>query len=552
MDIVFSDKKTIYLNTGLKETAFSKTASMLNFAEKGVLVRFNLFENNFQFSEWNFSGTNVIDDYVCFEGDAFLGKSALTIINSSDNDVITRMTFALNKIYSKAISSNISIPVNGLGGIYYNEKVSKKNAHLFQVEILFLPEALFDFACSNFDEKTNAMNQGCWQNKLLTSNNAHIFTQSVLTYFSITKILPFMKTETSARQEDITDSNFIKIEHLVNGINPSLASSINMGFNIDNQYERDSSIIDITLLKEELGLNEDGSVKPKTDRSQISQEEFEIKLKKKQKAVEKSADKKRFFKRNAIIILIILAALGIISNIIYRRYLDDLSKPCAKNLSSIEAIETFYSGFHLQDVQLMKTVAKGTEAKQTVDMISNVYVSGTTRVAYQGKYANLTPELYLTRSELMEHWIFGITDFRIDGESAYNRFKPGLKYEYNNLKKSGNLKPTPESKEENHIVTYNLIYNSGDETPIIVDSYTSQVHCSYMNDQWFITGLKSSYTRKEVEQEPFKEAYKTSIEETHDPKETVRKLRKHYTWLPDDRAMDDAAIEAEYQKNKYR
>ena len=43
MDIVFSDKKTIYLNTGLKETAFSKTASMLNFAEKGVLVRFNLF-----------------------------------------------------------------------------------------------------------------------------------------------------------------------------------------------------------------------------------------------------------------------------------------------------------------------------------------------------------------------------------------------------------------------------------------------------------------------------------------------------------------------------
>ena len=235
MDIVFSDKKTIYLNTGLKETAFSKTASMLNFAEKGVLVRFNLFENNFQFSDWNFSGTNVIDDYVCFEGDAFLGKSALTIINSSDNDVITRMTFALNKIYSKAISSNVSIPVNGLGGIYYNEKVSKKNAHLFQVEILFLPEALFDFACSNFDEKTNAMNQGCWQNKLLTSNNAHIFTQSVLTYFSITKILPFMKTETSARQEDITDSNYIKIEHLFNGINPSLASSINMGFNIDNQ-----------------------------------------------------------------------------------------------------------------------------------------------------------------------------------------------------------------------------------------------------------------------------------------------------------------------------
>ena len=165
MDVVFSDKKTIYLNTGLKETAFSKTASMLNFAEKGVLVRFNLFENNFQFSDWNFSGTNVIDDYVCFEGDAFLGKSALTIINSSDNDVITRMTFALNKVYSKAISSNISIPVNGLGGIYYNEKVSKKNNHLFQVEILFLPEALFDFACSNFDEKTTAMNQGCWQNK---------------------------------------------------------------------------------------------------------------------------------------------------------------------------------------------------------------------------------------------------------------------------------------------------------------------------------------------------------------------------------------------------
>lgn len=552
MDIVFSDKKTIYLNTGLKEAAFSRTASMLNFAEKGVVVRFNLFENNFQFSDWNFSGTNVLEDYVCFEGDAFFGNSALNIINSSDNDVITRMTFALNKVYSKAINSNIFLPSNGLGGIYYNEKISKKNDHLYQAEILFLPEALYDFACSNFDEKTNAMNQGCWQNKLLTSNNAHIFTQSVLTYFSITKILPFMKTETSERQEDITDSNFIKIEHLVNGINPSLASSINMGFNIDNQYERDCSIIDMAILKEELGLNDDGSVTPKTDRTQISREEFEIRLNKKQKAVAKSADKKRFFKRNAIIILIILAGLGIISNIIYRRYLDDLSKPCAKNLSSFEAIETFYSGFHLQDVQLMKTVAKGTEAKQAVDMISTVYVSGTTRVAYQGKYANLSPELYLTRSELMEHWIFGITDFRIDGKTAYNRFKPQLKFEYNNLKKNGKLNPAPDSKEENHIVTYNLIYNSGDDTPIIIDSYTTEVHCSYIDDQWFITGLKSSYIREEVEQEPFKEAYKTSIEETNNPKETVKVLREVYSWLPDDRAMDDAAIEAEYQKNKYR
>lgn len=552
MNIVSSDNKMLYLNTGLKEAAFSKTAGILNFADKGVLVRFNLFDNNFQFSDWSFSGTNVKDDFVFFEGEAFEGQVAADILNSQNNDKIARISLALNKVYSKAISSNIFIPVNGMGGIFYNEKISRKNNQILNIEILFLPENLFDFAISNFDEKTRAINQGLWQNKSLESNNAHIFTQSVLSYFALTNIMPFMKTDDSARQEDIIDSNFIKIDHLMSNINQTLALSINMGFNIDNKYERDKSLIDLSLLQLELGLKDDGTVSKTKEQITLSQEEFEKKVKQEKRAVEETAAKKRFIKRNSITILAVLAAFAIISIFAFNRYSSSLEKPCAKNLNCIDAIQVFYSGFHTQNSQIMSIVAKGTDAKNTCNMISNVYVSGQTRTAYEGKNANLSPELYLTRPELIEHWVFGITDFKIDGNAAFNRFAPITRKDFNNLIKSGATFPVPQVTEENHTVTYNLVYNSGKGTPFIIDSYTVQVNCNYIKDQWYITGLISDYTSQQVEQESFLKEYNESLEQTKNPKETVAILREKYTWLPDDLGMDAGFIEAEYQKNYFK
>lgn len=555
MNIVFSDKKRVLLNTGLNETAFAKSAHGINFSESGLLIRFNLFENNFQFTPWSFSGTTVETqndkDYVCFEGDAFAGSTALSVITGPDKDKASRLTFALSKTYSRIIDTKTALPCVGLGGILYNEKISKKNPELYQIELLFLPEFLFEFSAANLNEKDYSLNQGYWQNKALTGNNYHIFTQGVLLYRGLSEIFPFMKTQTQARQEDIIDSNFINIENLVNGIDDNLASNINMCFHIDNQYERDKSLINSDLLKAELGLNDDGTVTPVERKSKVSQAAFEQKLKKKEKSITRKTIQKRLIKKYSA--AIILTLIVIVAAFRYGRnyYLDSLEKPVAKNLTETQAIETFYSGFHQLNTPLMHIVAKGPETKEIINMISTIYVSGCTRIAYDSKCYTIAPELYLTRPELMECWVFGITDFKIDGKPAYNRFEPMTKAQFKSLKKQGQILTGQNGNTVTHTVTYNMIHSSGVYTPYTVTKCTALVTCTYIKDQWYITNVKTESTESEYQQELFLKDYTDCYKKTQDPKLTVEAMREKYDWLPDDRAMDDAKTLAEYQKNYF-
>lgn len=555
MNIVFTDKKRVLLNTGLTETAFSKSTHGINFSESGLLVRFNLFENNFQFAPWSFSGTTVETqdgkDFVCFEGEAFSGATALSVITGQDKDKAARLTFALSRTYSKVIDTKTALPCVGLGGIFYNEKISKKNAALYQIELLFLPEFLFDFSASNFGEKDYSLNQGYWQNKALTGNNYHIFTQGVLLYRSLAEIFPFMKTQTQARQEDIIDSNFIEIENLVNGINRNLAANINMCFHIDNQYERDKTLINSDLLKAELGLNDDGTVTPVERKSKLSQNAFEQKLKKKEKSKNLKIMQKRLIKKYSAVIIISLIAFIAAFRYGKNIYMDSLKKPVAKTLTATEAIETFYSGFHQLDTPLMHLVAKGPDTTEIINMITTIYVAGCTRIAYESKCYTITPELYLTRPELVESWVFGITDFKIDGKPAYNRFMPISKDQYKTLKKQGQVRHLKNGITETHTVTYNMVYSSGTYTPYTVTRCTSSITCTYIKDQWYITDVKTENTESKYQQELFLNDYTASYKAFKDPKLAVQAMREKYDWLPDQRAMDDAEKIADYQKNYF-
>lgn len=553
MNIVFHEKKSLLLDTGLNEFNFGKRANGLNFSEKGMSVRFSLFDNNFQFSEWNFSGTTVPNSAsnVCFEIENLPGKTAYEILTSHNDEQIARMTFALIKTISKAIESKNHLPCVGLGGIIYNEKPSKKNSSVYQIEINFLPESLFELSAINHDEKKYSKLQGFWQNKFLTGNNSLIFLQSVIAYYSLTNIFPFMKTNLEQRQEDIADSNFICIENLVNGINKNLATNINMGFHIDNHYEREKSLIPLDILQIELGLKDDGSYeKPKRDFT-IPEEKFIQSTKNKQKRKSIFVSQKRFFKRYAVTIAISIITIFAIILFARNSYIASLEKPCVKNLTSSEIVQTFYSGFHQLKSDLMRLTAKGKKPREIIEMISNVYVSSQTRTAFEAKSTTISPELFLTRPELMDYWLFGITDFSIDGQPAYNRFTPITKKEFNVLKSEGKIKQFTEGQSANHIVKYNLIYSSGYPTPITIDKCIANVTCTFIKNQWFITDIFIEHSESQTDHEEFRNDYKAAFKESKDPSKTVEILRKKYNWLPDSRAMEDGKALAEYQKNYF-
>lgn len=556
MNIAYSDRKKVYLDTGLSETGFSRSVSGLNFSESGIYTKFYLFDNNIQFKSWSFTGTTVKDEKVFFEGENAGGKNALEIILSHNEEEKARLTYAIISALSKAIETKTELPSVGLGGILYSEKPGKSDPDKVQVELLFLPESIFELCASNQDEKNYANLQGFWKNFQLSKSNALIFLQSVLSYYTLSKVFPFMKTENSARQEDITDSNFIEIENMVNGISPALALNINMGFHIDNQYEREKSLIDLKLLQKELGLSDDGIYTKVIRETRMTDSEFEKQSQKKAKKNEMKIFQKRIFKRYAAAIILALAAVAVITNICYKTHLENLEKPSAKNLTAKESVETFYSGFHTLDTNLMDLVAKKGSPKQIINMVSNIYVTQKTREAFEAKNASLTPELWLTRPELINYWVFGITDFKINGEKAYNRFKPQIKKETDYLKKTGRLNTSEEGKTESFDVEYNFIYTGGKDTTLTIDRCRAKVTCTYKKDQWYLTDIQITHNEEQLDQSSFINEYFEYYKTRADAKTAVFDMRllsaEVYDWLPDERAMTDAAIEAEYQKNKYR
>lgn len=554
MDIIFSEKKSLLLNTNLSENNFSKSTFGLNFTEKGTLAKFSLFENNFTFEDFSFDGTTVSDfsQTVCFEKEVFFCDTGLSIINSNDKNKKARFTFALLKTLSKAINDKVILPKIGLGGILYKEKTSKKNSELYLIEIYFLPESLFEFSISHYDEKTYSNNQGFWQNKALTGNNALIFLQGVIAYYYFSEIFPFMKTSLQERQEDIIDSNFIQIENLVNGINSNLAANINFTLRLDNQYERDKSFLDLDILKSQIGINDDGTFFEPVRNTTISNEQFQINIEKKQKSKEFATAQKRFFKRNSIIIIISLILIIFISNFIYKTHLDNLQKPSAKNLTSTQAVATFFSGYHQLKPQLMSIVSKGSNPQKIIDMISNVYVTSQTRTAFEGKNTSITLELFLTRPELMNSWIFGITNFTIDDKPAHNRFSPITKKEFLELKKLNKIIQFNQNQIKTHKVKYNFIHSNGYPNDIIIETCVANVECTYIKDQWYITNIQIEQSQTSVLQDEFRKEYFSLEEENKSPEEIAHILKSKYEWIPDQRAMLDAKKEAEYQKNYFK
>ena len=556
MNIVFSNAKSTVLSTSLNELNFSRSVSGVNFTEKGAHISFTLFKNDFNFSDWAFDGTNADDENdVKFEGKGFGAKTGLEILTGSDSQKAVRFTYALISCIAKAVETKHTLPSVGLGGILYKENISKAKPGIIKVELLFLPENLFELAAINLSSKDYSENQGYFQNKSLSGNNSLIFLQSVTAYYALAKIFPFMKTSLDERQEDIIDSNFIQIENLVEKINPELALSINMGLNIDSHYERDKSLINPALLKTELGLRDDGTCDSEhgTEISEAERRALKQKIMLEQKSVEQKTKTKRIFKRHSFSILAVLICMAIITNICYKSYKESLLKPSAKNLDSKEAIETFYTGFHQLKADLMLLVSKGKDAKDIISMVSNVYVASTTRQAYEGKNSSLTPELYLNRPELMDYWIFGITNFKIDGQDASNYFVPQSKAEINILKKNGQLKTAFEGATESHQVSFTHLSSSGINSSITISEVTQTVTCTYIKDQWYITQIDSEQSESQIKVKDFLEDYREAFIDTgRNILKTVESLRQKYDWLPDEKAMVNGMAVAEYQKNYFK
>ena len=387
----------------------------------------------------------------------------------------------------------------------------------------------------NLGKESYAILQEPYRDSNLKGKDALIFQRAVLSYFALTKTLPY-PPKTTDKSVDISYRNFIPLEYKINGINTKLASSVNTALSQDfkSQELRNGDIFHLDIFEEEL-------FHPENRKPAVSAEEFQ-KLarefsKKQQKRVK---GHKKFNKiKGTIAVAAIFAVFAAIFTL--NAMHENSKKPVNTGLSSTETVELFYSGIHTMNTDLMLASAKECpEAQSYISKIPQIYVTANMRAAWNFESGISTPENWMffepDSSRAYSHFIFGITNFTIDGkDSTLNLTAPTRRKHKAPLIKENGERLNEFSKSE-HKVHYFLVHNV--DNSIKVEEYTTVVHLKWKKDRWQISFLDETSCSDFILPQTVCQAYKTVFEEQNqDFIKASLALKNIFPWLPTEQSL---------------
>lgn len=515
VNIVSLKENKIWLNSALDEMMFGKTKSSLLLNNKGIIAF--LKENDISFSEWKFTETCFFEGKVFFTG-PFSG-TPLQILIEKQAPNLEDVLYKICTVYAEALKNSVNLPCNGPSGI-----IISKDAN----QILFLPEKTFDSAMANFGRDVYNFYQDSWRDYIQTGAKALMFALGTMAYFACAKKLPF-NTEKDLK---ISDRNFLPLEYEVNGINKKLASvtdTLLRGKSLETDFP-------LELLKKELFEGE-------SRKNALPENEFLEKVKKYTETSRNKLHRLRFFRRNwpkfaagfIFALIISIAVLSIIT--------ETGKKPTVIGLDSTQTTKVFYRGIHTMDTDLMLAAAKDCpEAQRYISQVPQLYVTGQMRSAFNFESGVSTPENWFyfepDSTKSYSHYIYGITNFQIDGEAdslnisvPTRKNHPGRKL----FSETGNEK-IEKNPDAQHTVTYYLVHNQ--DNLIYAEKYTTLVTLKYIKKRWQILSLDQKSVTQILSPLPVSLAYKAALAESKgNILQAVDSIRKDYQWVPTEESL---------------
>ncbi|MBQ3799352.1 MAG: hypothetical protein II837_03550, partial [Treponema sp.] len=133
--LVFSKDGNLYLDTGMSQSAFSKTRLADRLGERGIKAERteNDGKEAWAYSKWAFSGTKLSDTAVLLEGFLFSGLPLSDFFDKDDNEKTFLAGARVCSAMEAAMSQGLTLPRVGAGGIFISADFGR---------ILFLPELL--------------------------------------------------------------------------------------------------------------------------------------------------------------------------------------------------------------------------------------------------------------------------------------------------------------------------------------------------------------------------------------------------------------------------
>ena len=554
------------LCSGLGEYKFGKTNFDSIVTQQGILATCDSGPNeplHFSFEDWSFADIKSFDVPNNEERIVFycnknpLSDNAKTLLElyeksgsqeaqTSDKDNMYLASLAVCTILTQAANGEVSIPLNGSGGILVDgiESAGKSDKKL---KLLFLPHDVFKYSIAGLSAVEQADLHNCWVNPSLHELPAICFTRSCVAYKMLTGRYPYPSADNLTRNADILDRNFLPLELSVNGINKELADAVNKGLKLNS----DSVVIpgkkakgkkseDLTPQKAfplELLANAKDNIS-----TTLSDQAFEEKVNSYKKLQSSRVKTKRTIRRNTTTILVILGIIvcGILfGRSSYNSYLGDYT---TKGLTSVQTIQTFFKGLNEMDVPLIQTFIHGSTPNKYLDSISHVYVISKQRQSSGADNGFQKPAKYFSMvtnpSMLSMVALYGVTNLKIDGK-PYD--------EYITLPKN---KDNPEilTQEQGvtinkgdlsvHSVEYYTLHTEGTDNDLYITKNSDTFTLTFKKNKWIITSIETSSVDVEVDSDLFKSEYFNNIIRNEgDVVKTIKQMSFQYDFLPSEKEM---------------
>lgn len=565
MNIVTLTPEFLSLSSGLSQDSFAKTNTASLLSEKCMIVHIN--GKDFSYEPYFFDSTEADKNkIVFFKGKPVSGTLLSEILvkshfQYSENDIFSLVSFF--KAIDFISNGDFFTGTTGAGGIIIDADCSKNTA-----TILFIASTLFEECARQHKERYPDL-QGKFIYKGLDFPSSLYFLRSVVAYKVLTSHFPFESADTTKRQEDIFDENFIPLTlwnpQISNGLAQSIESAFKLKLNqkltagkraiTDSRTERKKQEIlkklhdfDSDCIKTELEHI------CKTAQNNDQQSETEKRLEtarnsfiKKQTVI---LGTKRFLRRNKNRILASAAALLVLSWFASGIIRQNANLVTTRGLDSTQTTAVMYTMIHQADIPNLQEILKGKETKDLLVKMSGLYVSARQRLETSPDNGTLSPEKWFFYKKESKSWMFGITQLLIDGKPFQTENTYALKKEKPAALLQENEKTLKKGDEVTHSAQYYFVRQQ--ESVFIIEKMRDTVTLRWNGKEWHVVKVEGSAKTERIKAKDFIDEYYTLIEEEKESesqeksqssvRNAIKKLSSKYSWLPTEEDLRTAAI----------
>ena len=563
MNIVQITADSLTLSSGLSQDSFAKTHLIDLLAKKSLLV--HLENGSFSSEEYSFTGTKANESGITlFEGKTTGGKTLSDLLALPAHERTEEDLFALAS-FSRAVDfllrqEEIIEPV-GAGGIVVH---TDKNART--ADILFLNAEVFEVCAQNHKENYADL-QGKYLYKGLDSRSGLIFTRTIAAYRALTNHFPFENGDTSRRQEDIFDSNFIPLELWDSSIEKHFAESIHAALRLTQKQEILAGKRTISDAKSEQRRKHLLEQAQEFDSRVFEKEIARISHRKTDEDSEESAllaerraeflkktarvlAVKRCIRRNKNRLLAAATAVFVISWFVSGVLRSNAQLVTTLGLTSTETTAVMYTMIHQADIPNLQEILKSKETKDLLVKMSGLYVSARQRLETSPENGTLSPEKWFFYKKESKSWMFGITQLLIDGKPFQTENTYALKKEKPAALLQENEKTLKKGDEVTHSAQYYFVRQQ--ESVFIIEKMRDTVTLRWNGKEWHVVKVEGSAKTERIKAKDFIDEYYTLIEEEKESesqeksqssvRNAIKKLSSKYSWLPTEEDLRTAAI----------